>query len=308
MMPIVRAAAWLVAHAGRLIVAGVFLSAGVLKSFDPEGFAVEVSQYGIIGGWAAQVAAYALIPIEIALGVALLLNWRPRVTLAAAAGLLLFFMGAIVFALATGQNLEGCGCFGRAMPRTPQQTLLEDGLLVALAGLAWGVLGRGAAEARGRWKTALVAGTVAASAAFALASPHLPIDDAVTELKPGVSWNDLDVALAEVDLSEGTHLVALLGMKDERSAQALPQLNRLAEEGEPLVGLYGEEESAYNEFLWTRAPAFPLYNVSPSDMRRLHRRLPRFFAVTGGRVAATWDSPPSPESVRAAVGGSREAS
>src|SRR6185503_13541940 len=124
-----------------------------------------------------------------------------------------------------------------------------------------------------------VAGTVAASAAFALASPHLPIDDAVTELKPGVSWNDLDVALAEVDLSEGTHLVALLGMKDERSAQALPQLNRLAEEGEPLVGLYGEEESAYNEFLWTRAPAFPLYNVSPSDMRRLHRRLPRFFAV-----------------------------
>src|SRR5688572_11319348 len=121
-----------------------------------------------------------MIPVEIALGVALALGWRPRITFAATAVMLVMFMGAIGFALATDQPLEGCGCFGRAIPRTPQQTLAEDALFLGLAVLGWVALGGGApartALARRTWKAAAVMVSAVVSGAFALASPHLPID------------------------------------------------------------------------------------------------------------------------------------
>ncbi|HKY31888.1 MAG TPA: MauE/DoxX family redox-associated membrane protein [Candidatus Polarisedimenticolia bacterium] len=285
----------------------IFLWAGLLKGLDPEGFGREIGQYGLLRGWAAQAFAYILIPAEVALGAALIAGYRRRAAFGAAAALLAVFMAAIGFALATGQELQGCGCFGRNVQRTPQQTLLEDGvfLAAALAGLALGGLRRGRpeqAEKRWGWRAATVAAAGIASTAFALASPHLPIDDQVTALRPGVMWSELNVALAEEDLGRGARLVALLGMKDEASAGALPALNALQSSGTAsVVGLYDEDESAYAEFLWTRGPAFPLYNVSPSDMRRLYRRLPRFFAVKDGRVAATWDELPSAERIRAAL-------
>jgi hypothetical protein len=291
----------------RLALAAVFLLAGYFKSLDPEGFGREIAQYGVPGDALAQAAAYALIPFEVALGVALLLNWRPRLTHAVAGATLLLFIGAIAFALLTGRPLEGCGCFGRAVPRTPAQTLVEDILLLGAAGVGW--LQRGGASRRhaasrpdqGGWKMAAVAASAALSGAFALASPHLPLDDRVTELRPGVAWDDLGVALAEVDLSKGRWLVALMGLKDGTSIAALEDLNRLASSGEPVVGLYGEDESAYSEFLFTRGPAFPLYNVSPGDMKRMHRRLPRFFAVSAGRVEATWSAPPTAVALRSAL-------
>jgi putative oxidoreductase len=294
----------------RLVLAGVFLAAGYFKSLDPEGFGREIAQYGVLGDSLSQAAAYALIPFEVALGVALLLNWRPRLSHAVAGATLLLFIGAISFALATDRPLEGCGCFGRAVPRTPAQTLVEDALLLGAAVVGW--LLRGGAPSPAavrtrrvvemRWKAAAVAGTAVLSGAFALASPHLPMDDRVTELRPGVAWDDLGVALAETDLTRGAWLVALLGLKDDASVAALEELNGLAAAGEPVIGLYGEDESAYSEFLFTRAPAFPLYNVSPGDMKRLHRRLPRFFAVSAGRVEATWSTPPTSAALHAALG------
>lgn len=296
----------------RLVLAAVFLAAGWFKSLDPAGFAQEISQYGILGGSLAQGAAYALIPFELALGTALLVNWRPRVTHAVAGGLLLLFIGAIGFALATGKPLEGCGCFGRAIPRTPSQTLAEDALLVAAAALGWllrgGTPARRTAPAVSRppglepvWKTATVLAMAVLSGAFALASPRLPLDDLVTELAPGVVWNDLGVALAEEDLSKGRWLVVLLALKEEASAASLQRLNALASAGEPVIGLYADDEAAHTEFLFTRGPAFPLYTVSPGDLKRLHRRLPRLFALVEGKVTATWAEPPTAEALHAAL-------
>ena len=292
-----RGARW-AGHLCRLLLAGVLLAAGGLKALDPGGLATETAQYGILPQALIPTFATLLIIAEIVVGVALLLNYRSVASLGAAAALFALFIGAISFALATGKPLEGCGCFGRTVPRTPQQTLVEDLLLLgaALAGMAllrWAGTASVRLPGRLTWKGATVGLVAVTSSAFVLASPHLPLDDFATRIGPGVRWADLGVALAEVDLSRGAHLVALMGMADPATAAALPGMNALATAGTPIVGLHADEDEVYNQFFWTQGPAFSIYRISAPDFRPMYRRLPRYFALKDGVVAATWDNLPA---------------
>jgi len=300
--PVLRGAG----HLCRLGLAAVFLIAGCIKALDPEGFAREISQYGIFEGGLARAFAYVMIPVEVALGVALLLNFRPVRSLSAAILLLLMFIGAIGFAIVMERPVEECGCFGRYTPRTPQQTLAEDVGFLAMGvfGLATLGGGRGAARAggTGKWKGAVVASVALLSGAFTVASPRLPIDDIATMLRPGLGWSDLGIPLAEADLAQGRWLVALLALDEESSAVAVERLNAIADGAPyPIVGLYDDDDAIYNEFFWTRGPAFPLYHIAPSDMRQLNRTLPRFAALSEGKVMATWSTVPSEEQVEQAL-------
>lgn len=291
----------LVGHVCRLGLAAVFLSAGGLKMLDPEGFAKEVAQYGLLPGSMTGLFATVLLPLEVAVGAALLLNFRPALSLGLAAGMLALFIGAIGYALATNQPLEACGCFGRNITRTPSQTLVEDCVFLAAALLGLAAL-RGA-QTQSRWKSAVLVLVLVASTAFVIASPHLPIDDLVTAIHPGAKWADLGVGLAEVDLGNGAYLVAIMGMKDDMTAERLPALNTLASTGRfSVVGLHADNDDAYNEFFWSRGPAFPIYKITASDLRVMHRRLPRFFAVKDGTVTATWSDLPAADDVVKALG------
>lgn len=291
----------LVGHLCRLGLAVVFLTAGALKMLDPEGFAKEIAQYGLLPGSLTGLFASILLPIEVAVGAALLLNFRPVLALSLATGMLVLFIGAIGFALATDQPLEACGCFGRNISRTPSQTLIEDCLFLAAAVL--GLAGLRGVQTSSRWKGAVLLLVVVASSAFVIASPHLPIDDLATSIHPGARWVELGVGLAEVDLGLGGHLVAIMGMKDDATAVQLPALNALASAGRfSVVGLHGDEDDAYNEFFWSRGPAFPIYKITASDLRVMHRRLPRCFTVKDGTVTATWPGIPSAEAAAAALG------
>ncbi len=295
-----------VGHLCRLGLAFIFLSAGGLKALDPNGFAHEVAQYGLLQGGLATAFAYVMIPVEVALGVALLLNFRTVRSLSAAIVLLLMFVGAIGFAIVTDRPVEDCGCFGRYTPRTLQQSLVED-----LGFLAAGLFGlsvlRGARTERevprtGRWKGPVVAAVALLSGVFTVASPRLPLDDVATILRPGVSWDGLGIALAEADLGEGRWLVALLALDQAPSAAAVEELNAMAGDAPyRIVGLYAEDDAVYNEFFWTKGPAFPLYHIAPSDMKQLQRRLPRFAAVSGGEVRETWTGVPTEEQVERAL-------
>lgn len=296
-------------HICRLALAGVLLFAGVLKALDPEALARESAQYGILPDAATLPFAMILIPLEIVVGTALLLDWRRVLSIGAACGMMALFISAIGFALATDRPLQGCGCFGSRIPRTPAETLAEDaGLLLAGLFALWALerlpARRGAAIARRPWKGAAVAGVAVASTLFTLASPRLPIDNLATALAPGRQWKDLGLSFAERDFSRGRHFVAILGLKDEASGAAIHALNGIASAGTwETAGLHAVEEEALVEFTFMRGPAFPLIAASPSDLQRLYRRLPRFFAVSEGRIAATWSELPDVADVRAALEG-----
>src|SRR5262245_55218256 len=167
-----RSAVRLAGHLCRLGLAFVFLYAGLLKALNPEGFAKEVAQYGIVTGAMVRPFAFLLIPVEVAAGSALLINFRPVWTFSVALALMLMFIAAIGYAIATDQPLTDCGCFGSNVPRTPRQALTED-----LGLLGMGVVGlfafRGSVDpgSRGRWKLPALAATALASGAFVMASP-----------------------------------------------------------------------------------------------------------------------------------------
>src|SRR5262245_46281140 len=186
--PAIRRGAWSAAlHICRIALGALFLISGVLKIVDPEGFTREMLQYGILSGLPATLFALVLLPAEVILGAALLLNYRVKIGLMAAIALLALFIAAIGYALATDKQLEGCGCFGRVVQRSPARTLTDDVGFLALGLVGLFALSRAGDSSRReparavarRVKPALVGAVAAASALFVVAAPRLPIDDAV---------------------------------------------------------------------------------------------------------------------------------
>ena len=271
----------------------VFIASGFLKALDPEGFTATVVGYGILPAAAAPLAARALLPLEAALGAALLVDYRRRWGVSVAVILLAGFVGLLGYTWATGGDVASCGCFGRFADRTPLETLGEDIGFMAIALL--GLLAPARAAAGGKARGALTAGTAVAALLLALAAPSLPLDDLVTKLKPGATVEDLHLTLPDTAISDGRHLVALLSLAQEDvSGPAVEALNQLsASPGAPAVAvLYPDKEEVKDAFFWSWAPAFPMYRVGADEMRALYRRLPRYFLVENGVVKRVWNIMP----------------
>jgi len=279
-------------HLGRVALGIVFLAAGFLKGLDPAEFVHQVAAYGLIGMRLSGVAAPALIVLEIVLGVTLVAGVRPLLTGLASILLLLMFIGIEAYGIAAGRT-EACGCFGAYVQRTPAQVIGEDLLFVGLAILAIAGLRGWAGTRPGRAAAVLVAAIVL-SGAFVVASPSLPIDDYVTRLRAGRTLADLDLATRLPELLRGRHLIALIDVTDPRAAEIASALDALASRpGAPVVvGLTPATEQEIDAFRWTVVPAFEVKSVDRVVIKRLYRRLPRFFVLDSGRVMAVYDGAP----------------
>jgi len=286
-----------------LFMAGVFLLAGALKALDPASFTEQVAKYAILPASWAPAVTYTLIPFEIAVGAALLLDYRRRWAIGSAVLLLAGFLGLMAWTWHKGGDVGECGCFGRFVERTPAETVAEDLIFLAVALL--GFLAPARAEAGGRFRGAMVALSAAAAVVFLPLAPGLPLDDFVTGLKPGVALDDLKLSLPDASLAKGRHLVALLALKEEPSASAADALNQLASEAgtPPIAVIYADEEEVKDAFFWSHAPVYPMYQVVHGEMRRLYRRLPRFFLLEDGVVKAVWETLPAAATLTASVAG-----
>ena len=121
----------------RVLVSGLFLTAGVLKLQDPDGTLVAVYQYKLISWEASGVVASFLPFAEIAAAVGL---WIPRLRLGASLlciALNLLFIAALGSAVL--RNLDvSCGCFGTTdLKTTSGLRLLEDVLLLSMCFPLW---------------------------------------------------------------------------------------------------------------------------------------------------------------------------
>jgi len=287
-------------HLGRLALGGVFLLSGVLKGIDPAEFSHQVAGYGLLGERLSAVAAPALIVFEILLGAALVAGARPILSGLVSLVLLLFFMGLEAYGLVNGRT-ESCGCFGSSIVRTPAQVIGEDLLFAALALAAiWGL--RDWPGLRPARTAALLLVVAVLSTTLAIASPSLAVFDDVYDRLPfgrpglgvGRTLTDLDLAARIPELREGRHLVALLDVTDPAAAGTAAALATLAAApgAPPVVGLTPSTEQEIDAFRWTAVPAFEIHRVDRDVVKRLYRRLPRFFVVDGGRVTAVYDVAP----------------
>jgi hypothetical protein len=298
---------WALRLAGRI--AGralglILLVAGLLKGLAPQTFAQEIADYGIVtNGVAVAMLAYLLVVVECALGAALLVNLKPRVTLALTSLLLLLFLGVVGYAWATGAT-ENCGCFG-PWKRTPGQAFVEDLVLLALAGWAW--WGRWPAPApTNTAKLAVVGFAVAAGAmvpAFAAFGGMAAPGEAG---KVGSeAFRTIRVEDLQTDLSKGDHLVLLMSTDCPHCRDSVPAVNALAADARlpKVVAIAMQDRVERGIFREDYKAEFPVGQVSQQTIASLlDNQFPRLFLVRDGRIVKVWDGePPSPDEVAAAT-------
>jgi len=94
-----------------MVIAAVFIAAGVMKAWNPSAFAEDIRNYRLVP-WSANVVLALYLPwLEMAVGGALLWRKTRGGGLLLALGMLLGFLLAILSAWWRGLNIS-CGCFG----------------------------------------------------------------------------------------------------------------------------------------------------------------------------------------------------
>ena len=168
----------------RTLLGVVFIFSGVVKAIDPLGTVYKIEDYlKAFGGFfidllpLAEVAAAALILLEVVLGVCMVLNIRTRWTAWIS---LLFYsvMTPLTLYIALTNPVSDCGCFGDAIVLTNWQTFWKNVVLITLAIVL--VLLRKSVYPLWRGYIELIMVIVAAGITFAFMEytyRHLPVKD-----------------------------------------------------------------------------------------------------------------------------------
>lgn len=172
----------------RLLVGVLFIVSGLIKINDPVGTQIKLEEYFEVFASsfspffhefipAALAIAVVLTVLEVVLGVALLLNYRPKLTTAVLLVLIVFFTGLTLFSAVTGKVTD-CGCFGDALKLTPWQSFIKDVILLGLIMFLFISYRRGrtpeTSPGAGLW---VLASTVLCVALAYIAIEHLPFID-----------------------------------------------------------------------------------------------------------------------------------
>ena len=122
----------------RIFVGILFIVSGLIKLNDPVGFSFKLEEYfsqGVLDlpvfmPWALTIAIIVVI-IEVILGVALLIGYRPKLTVWALLAMIVFFT-FLTFYSAYFNKVTDCGCFGDAVKLTPWESFTKDVILLVL--------------------------------------------------------------------------------------------------------------------------------------------------------------------------------
>jgi uncharacterized membrane protein YphA (DoxX/SURF4 family) len=121
---------------GRLLLAGVWLAAGLTKITDLDGSVRAVRAYRLLPEGVAEIVGNGLPLLELMLGVLLLVGFGVRVVAMITAVLMVVYMAGIASVWARGLSID-CGCFGsggqlaaNAKPTYGIELLRDAGFLV----------------------------------------------------------------------------------------------------------------------------------------------------------------------------------
>lgn len=308
----------------QILIGIIFLTAGAAKAWEPILFSWNVFPYVemlaslfsaswkdvLLLHWhALAVVSLAVIPLEVTLGIALLLNWRPRLVLPASLVFMLGFLLLMLLAWKMGVT-EDCGCFGSLLKRSPGVAIIED--LVILTILPFGYL---AAGAKSVWKHSGLLVLLTLLIFLILGGTRL------------VSQLD---RLGDSDLRRGVHLTGLHPQGEPLDLQTVDLLLELIS---PTCSHCGVSVGLMNDYLATHPslraisftvtpqdtpelrffrewwhPHFPIITISRTDFLRLTsgHQTPRLALLRHGVIVSVWerDEFPSPEQLSDLLSGS----
>lgn len=124
----------------RILVGGLFIFSGLIKLNDPIGTEIKLEEYFEV--FAADFGSFfqifipialplgmILIVLEVVLGVAVLINYRMKLTTLILLVLIVFFTFLTGYS-AILNKVTDCGCFGDAIKLTPWQSFYKDLILI----------------------------------------------------------------------------------------------------------------------------------------------------------------------------------
>ena len=107
-----RAVPWpIVRTLARLVLGGVLIAAGASKVTDPDGSVRAVRAYRLLPDGLERVVGYGLPPLEIVVGLLLVVGLATRLAAVIAGLLMIAFAAGVASAWARGLQID-CGCFG----------------------------------------------------------------------------------------------------------------------------------------------------------------------------------------------------
>jgi thiol-disulfide isomerase/thioredoxin len=270
----------------------VLLAASVMKASDMELFIRQISAYGLITHpLVVTIGAWAMIAFQFTLSIALLLLYRPRISLFIAALLWLLLTCLTAYAWATGAT-DDCGCFGSWLKSTPKQATIEN-----LAFLVAAIFARWLSETLSFSRAGKRVWALAAAPLFGLALPLFFGFSITAMIDPGSQSESLSAGevqgLEGMDLARGSYLVVLMGTDCAHCKELLPDIDMLAEEPDipKVVALSKNSEAQRQEFVKKYEPVFPIGQVSDKAFWRLlgNGKMPKILLVQEGRVQKVWD-------------------
>ena len=116
----------------RIILGGVFIWAGLLKIFDPLGFAETIANFRVFPQWISFFLALMLPWIEVISGVFLILGLFRHASALIISLLLAAFLVLIVVTIMRGIDID-CGCFGSFSQKVDYKLILTDCVLLFLS-------------------------------------------------------------------------------------------------------------------------------------------------------------------------------
>ena len=308
------------ARIGQIVMGVVYLVAGAIKIWEPVLFYWELIPYmQIIGvgsdNWESVTAAAkvttVLGPIEFALGLALLVNWRPQLSLPISTLLMALFTGLMIKAWQMGASID-CGCFGALVERSPGEAAVEDVVMLAILLFSWWGMRRSAGETAaggdaanwwGRGGQPAIAKTnqvVLGAFVFGMlvwGGRFLPEMERIqaSDLKGGVRLTGLNPKGVEVDFLKGEYLVEVFSPSCGHCMDAVPEINRLAQDPDipRVIGLtaFPQDSPQLADFKKRLQPRFDIGTISQTDFYRLTfgHGYPRLAYVKDGIVQSVWE-------------------
>lgn len=217
-------------YALRVLIGLLFIFSALAKLISVDQFEIYIFGFRIFGLGLSYLIARAIIAMEIALGLLLILNMHSRAIYFAAFLILAIFSLFLIGLIVIG-NRDSCHCFGELVDMNPWQSLLKNIILLVLLRLSAG-LRSFRIPWKPLWYTLVIAGSIAA--VFILSPPDNWGYERYSK-STTVSEKALDIAFSEgllpTDLLEGEKVVCFMSFTCEYCLMAAQKIAILRSKG-----------------------------------------------------------------------------
>ncbi len=217
-------------YALRVLLGLLFIFSALAKLLSVDQFEIYIFGFRIFGLGLSFLIARAIIAMEIALGLLLILNMHSRAIYFASLLTLAIFSLFLIGLIITG-NRDSCHCFGELLDMNPWQSLLKNIVLILIL-----LLSKGLRSFRIPWKplwyTIIIAGSIAA--VFILSPPDNWRYEQYSQ-STTISEKALETAFSEgllpTELLEGEKVVCFMSNTCEYCLMAAKKIAILRSKG-----------------------------------------------------------------------------